>query len=51
MKVIILTEEKKNTLEDLPPLSLAIGYFDGVHIGHRKVIQTAKDEAKKRGFM
>jgi riboflavin kinase/FMN adenylyltransferase len=27
---------------------IAIGNFDGVHLGHRQVIQTARDEAKVR---
>ncbi|WAA13560.1 riboflavin biosynthesis protein RibF [Fervidibacillus halotolerans] len=50
MKVIYLTEENKNAVDELPPLSLAIGYFDGIHIGHQKVIGTAKEEAEKRGL-
>lgn len=29
------------------PTVLAIGYFDGVHIGHQKVIQTANQMAKR----
>ncbi len=31
------------------PTVLALGYFDSVHIGHRKVIQTAKRYAKEQG--
>ncbi len=30
---------------------MALGYFDGVHIGHQKVIQTAKTLAEKRGLL
>ncbi len=30
-------------------LSLALGYFDGVHLGHQKVIKSAVDFAKKNG--
>jgi riboflavin kinase/FMN adenylyltransferase len=26
----------------IPPLCLALGYFDGVHLGHQKVILEAK---------
>jgi riboflavin kinase/FMN adenylyltransferase len=37
-------------LSTLPgPLHLAIGVFDGLHIGHQKVIQTAIDAAEKSG--
>lgn len=38
----IFNELKKNS-----GLSLALGYFDGVHLGHRTVIQSAVDFAKK----
>lgn len=34
----------------LPPLSLAIGYFDGVHIGHQTVLANAKKAAEEKGF-
>ncbi|MGG5252905.1 bifunctional riboflavin kinase/FAD synthetase [Neobacillus sp. SM06] len=40
-------EIKKN---DLPPLVLALGYFDGVHLGHQEVIRKAKDIAVQKGF-
>lgn len=30
-------------------LVLGLGYFDGIHKGHKKIIQTVVDEAKKRG--
>jgi riboflavin kinase / FMN adenylyltransferase len=40
-------------LDELPtignPLHLALGVFDGVHIGHQAVIQRAVDAAEKRG--
>jgi riboflavin kinase/FMN adenylyltransferase len=29
---------------------MALGYFDGVHIGHQKVIQTAKEKAKSQNL-
>ncbi|RXT15160.1 bifunctional riboflavin kinase/FAD synthetase [Ammoniphilus sp. CFH 90114] len=32
------------------PSVLAIGYFDGVHQGHRRVIQKAMDVAKEKGL-
>jgi riboflavin kinase/FMN adenylyltransferase len=40
-------------LDPLPsegPIVMAIGYFDGVHLGHREVIQTAKEEARRLGI-
>ncbi|MFA6172209.1 MAG: bifunctional riboflavin kinase/FAD synthetase [Kiritimatiellales bacterium] len=40
-------------LEEIPPTDkpvvLAMGCFDGVHIGHRKVISTAVEQAVARG--
>ncbi|MEH7388693.1 bifunctional riboflavin kinase/FAD synthetase [Bacillus sp. JJ1474] len=35
---------------ELPPLSIALGYFDGVHLGHQKVIKKAKTIAEESGF-
>lgn len=40
----IFTELNKN-----PNLSLALGYFDGVHLGHQKVIGSAVNYACKNG--
>lgn len=40
----IFTELNKN-----PNLSLALGFFDGVHLGHKAVIQSAVDFAKQNG--
>jgi riboflavin kinase / FMN adenylyltransferase len=34
----------------LPPLSMALGYFDGVHLGHQKVILEAKRQAEIKGY-
>lgn len=43
MKVLYdLNEENKN-------LALALGFFDGVHLGHQEVIKSAVDFAKKNG--
>lgn len=48
MEVIHLTEPpEKNHHEQMV---LALGYFDGVHIGHQKVIQTAVDIAREKGM-
>ncbi len=40
----IFTELNKN-----PNLSLALGFFDGVHLGHQAVIKSAVDFAKHNG--
>jgi riboflavin kinase / FMN adenylyltransferase len=43
----------RNRLEDLPalgvPLHLALGVFDGVHVGHQAVIARAVDAVEKDG--
>ena len=33
-----------------PPLTAVIGNFDGVHLGHQKLISTAKEFAKNNGL-
>ena len=43
----------RNRLEDLPalglPLHLALGVFDGVHVGHQAVIERAVTEVLAEG--
>lgn len=34
---------------DFSPMVMALGFFDGVHLGHQEVIKTAVTIAKKRG--
>ncbi|KMY44967.1 riboflavin biosynthesis protein RibF [Bacillus sp. FJAT-27916] len=36
--------------DEFPPLAIALGYFDGVHTGHRQVIQTAIEAGKEKGL-
>jgi riboflavin kinase / FMN adenylyltransferase len=38
------------TNNDYPPLVMALGYFDGVHLGHQQVILEAKNQANVRGL-
>jgi riboflavin kinase / FMN adenylyltransferase len=33
-----------------PPIAMALGYFDGVHLGHQKVILEAKKQAEQKGI-
>lgn len=36
---------------DLPPMAIALGMFDGVHIGHRRLIELTVGEARDRGLV
>lgn len=46
---IIYLKHPLNVIKDFSPTVLALGYFDGVHLGHQKVIQTALNIAKEKG--
>jgi riboflavin kinase / FMN adenylyltransferase len=50
LKTIII--DHKNALHLVPsyPAVAALGFFDGVHLGHQKVIRTAKKLAEKKGL-
>ncbi|WP_404452665.1 bifunctional riboflavin kinase/FAD synthetase [Virgibacillus necropolis] len=47
MRTIELTYPHTLVLEELPKTVAAIGFFDGIHRGHQKVIQTAVTKAKE----
>ncbi|SDG99370.1 riboflavin kinase / FMN adenylyltransferase [Alteribacillus persepolensis] len=49
METIYLYHEQQAQNTTYPEMVLALGYFDGVHRGHQKVIQTARDIAEKQG--
>lgn len=49
MKTISLTYPLPDELQ-ATPCAIALGYFDGVHIGHRRVIQKAIDTARANGW-
>jgi riboflavin kinase/FMN adenylyltransferase len=38
----------RNLKQEIPPLALAIGNFDGVHLGHQKIISQIKQIAKEK---
>ncbi|WP_347550341.1 bifunctional riboflavin kinase/FAD synthetase [Pseudalkalibacillus hwajinpoensis] len=48
MKTIYLSHPHKH--EESKPSVMALGYFDGIHRGHQKVISTAKSIAVEKGI-
>ncbi len=36
--------------DEIPPVAVALGFFDGIHLGHQKVIKAAKEEAEAKGL-
>ncbi|GAJ25455.1 riboflavin kinase [Liquorilactobacillus sucicola DSM 21376 = JCM 15457] len=49
MQVIYLDEPFNRKIVYPGPIVLALGFFDGVHLGHQRVIKRAKQEAEKKG--
>ena len=49
MKIITSLEELKKS--NLPPSVMALGTFDGIHLGHEDVISTAKKVAEKNKIL
>lgn len=50
VKLIHLTHRHDLNKLELPPTVMALGYFDGIHLGHQRVIQTAKKIADEKGW-
>jgi len=51
MQTIFLNKQNLNYWQSRSTKNvIALGFFDGVHKGHQKVIQIAKQEANKRGI-
>ena len=50
MKIIKLNHPYQDHLIEDAPIVLALGFFDGIHKGHQKVIQTAKAMAESHGY-
>lgn len=49
MEITIVNDENRIQLaREAKPVVLAIGFFDGVHLGHQRVIQTAKKIAEEK---
>ena len=51
MNTIYLEHPHQLKKQDLPSKVLALGYFDGVHLGHKRVILTARELANQKGYM
>ncbi|WP_307894412.1 bifunctional riboflavin kinase/FAD synthetase [Bacillus swezeyi] len=49
MKTIHISHPHDLKREDFPKSVMALGYFDGVHLGHQQVILTAKNTAGREG--
>jgi riboflavin kinase/FMN adenylyltransferase len=51
MKTILINNQNLQMAHwQAPPCVMALCYFDGIHLGHQQVIETAREEANKRGL-
>ncbi|KML43717.1 bifunctional riboflavin kinase/FAD synthetase [Cytobacillus firmus] len=50
MEVIHIHHPHRMDRNEMPELAIALGYFDGVHLGHQKVIREAKSIAEQKGL-
>lgn len=50
MEIIEIHHPINNQTKFADPIVLAMGFFDGVHLGHQKVIKAAVNKAKERGI-
>ncbi|PYZ98056.1 riboflavin biosynthesis protein RibF [Alteribacter lacisalsi] len=50
MQTITIEHPHDFNEDDFPPLAIALGFFDGVHRGHRKVIGSAREKAEELGL-
>lgn len=52
MKIIVLNEEELHGVlgKNIESCVMALGFFDGLHLGHQEVIRQAKVEANKRNL-
>lgn len=49
MKIIKITHPYQSSQIVQEPIVLALGFFDGIHLGHQEVIQQAKEKAQELG--
>lgn len=49
METIVISHPHHFQQDNLPKTILALGYFDGIHVGHQRVIRTAVELANKNG--
>ncbi|MDA1475495.1 bifunctional riboflavin kinase/FAD synthetase [Bacillus changyiensis] len=49
MKTIHISHPHNLKREDFPKSVMALGFFDGIHLGHQEVIRTAKNTADQAG--
>lgn len=50
MKIIELHHPYQREIIEKEPIVLALGFFDGVHLGHQEVIRTARRVANQKGL-
>ncbi len=50
MEVIYINHPHHYEQSDFPEIAMALGYFDGVHLGHQRVINNAKITAETNGL-
>ncbi|QED47588.1 bifunctional riboflavin kinase/FAD synthetase [Cytobacillus dafuensis] len=50
MEIIFINHPHQMKSNENPELAMALGYFDGVHLGHQKVILQAKAVAEEKGY-
>lgn len=48
--VYVNAQNLQQIQQSAPDAAIALGYFDGVHLGHQKVIQSAKEQANSRNL-
>jgi riboflavin kinase / FMN adenylyltransferase len=48
VKLITVHHPHSFSKDEFPPMVLALGYFDGVHKGHQRVIRTAVETAREQ---